>query len=503
MGKSGSRQKFSSKTGFILSAIGSAVGLGNIWRFPYVLYENGGGGFLIPYFIALFTAAMPLLIVEYTFGNKFRGSGPLAFARNNLKYEWIGWIPSFLGIMVILYYSSIVSWAMNYLILSLNLGWGANPDDFYYNEFLKMSASPFEFGEINFKILIGLAIVWGGTYVICSRSISKGIEKMNKVLLPLLALSLLFVIVRGVTLEGASAGLNVLFTPNFSQLANPKVWLAAYSQVFFSLSVAMGVMITYSSYLPKDSDLVNTAYITGFANSAFEFTVSIGVFGILGYMATAKGVPVTEVVQGGIGLAFIAFPQAFNLMGTLGSVLGVVFFVSLTFAGLTSFVSLTEAVIVTFIDKFKIQRKKMYRIVCLGGFIISSVFATGAGLYILDIVDYFVNNFVIVTVGLLEALIVSYVFGIKKFQDLANRDSIQEVRSLWKVSIMLIVPVVLTINLLLTVVDIAKNGYGGYSTGALAVYGVGTVVVIFLLTAIFSRLPWKNKEDITGFKLEG
>ncbi len=501
MSKSGGRQKFSSKMGFILSAVGSAVGLGNIWRFPYVLYENGGGSFLIPYFIALFTAAIPLLIVEYTLGNKFRGSGPLAFARNNPKYEWIGWIPAILGFMVILYYSSIVSWAMNYLVLSFNLGWGSNPDNFYFNEFLKTSGNAFELGEINFKILAGLFVVWGGTYVICSRSISKGIEKLNKVLLPLLTISLLIVIFRGVTLEGAEAGLNVLFTPDFSQLAKPKVWLAAYSQVFFSLSVAMGIMITYTSYLPKDSDLVNTAYITGFANSAFEFTVSIGVFGILGYMATAQGLPVTEVVEDGVGLAFVVFPQAFTIMGNFGKVLGIVFFASLVFAGFTSFVSLTEAVIVPFIDKFKIKRKHMYRIVCGSGFVISTIFATGAGLYILDIVDYFINNFVIVTVGLLEAIVVSYVFGIKKFQDLANRDSIQEVKSLWKVSIMLIVPVVLIFNLLFTMIDIAINGYGGYTFDVLLVYGVGSVVAVFILTAVLTRLPWKHKEDITDFKL--
>ncbi len=183
MGKSGGRQKFSSKMGFILSAVGSAVGLGNIWRFPYVLYENGGGGFLIPYFIAIFTAAIPLLIVEYTLGNKFRGSGPLAFARNNPKFEWIGWIPSILGFMIILYYSSIVSWAINYLFLSINLGWGANPDSFYFNEFLQTSSSAFDVSTINYKILAGLAVVWGGTYLICSKSVSKGIEKLNKVLL--------------------------------------------------------------------------------------------------------------------------------------------------------------------------------------------------------------------------------------------------------------------------------------------------------------------------------
>ncbi len=502
MSKTNERQQFSTKMGFILSAVGSAVGLGNIWRFPYVLYENGGGGFLIPYFIALFTAAIPLLIVEYTLGNKFRASAPLAFARNNPKFEWVGWIPTLLSFVIILYYSSIVSWAINYLFLSINLAWGPSPDTFYFNEFLHVSSSPFDLAGFNYKVLAGLAAVWASTYFICSGSIGKGIEKLNRVLLPLLAVCLLVVIFRGVTLDGASAGLNVLFTPDFGKLAEPKVWLAAYSQVFYSLSVAMGIMITYSSYLPKDSDVVNTAYITGFANSAFEFTVSIGVFGILGYMATAKGVPVTEVVEDGVGLAFIVFPQAFNLMGTFGSILGVAFFGSLVFAGLTSFVSLTEAFIVPFVDKFKIDRKKMYKYVCVGGFLISSVYATGAGLLILDIVDYFINSFAIITVGILEAVVIAHVFGIKKFQDLANRNSIQQVGSLWKVSVMLIVPVVLVLNLVLLVVETFKNGYGTYSVGALLAYGVGSLAAIFIFTAILTRLPWKNKEDITNFKLE-
>ncbi len=502
MSKTNERQQFGTKMGFILSAVGSAVGLGNIWRFPYVLYENGGGGFLIPYFIALFTAAIPLLIVEYTLGNKFRATAPLAFARNNPKFEWVGWVPTLLSFVIILYYSSIVSWAINYMFLSVNLAWGAAPDTYYYEQFLHLSEDPFQFGSINLKILGGLIVVWGGTYFICSGSVSKGIEKLNKILLPLLGICLLVVIFRGVSLEGAATGLNVLFTPDFGKLLEPKVWLAAYSQVFYSLSVAMGIMITYSSYLPKKSDLVNTAYITGFANSAFEFTVSIGVFGILGYMATQKGVAVTEVVSSGVGLAFVVFPQAFNLMGSFGSVLGVAFFASLVFAGITSFVSLTEAFIVPFVDKFGVERKKMYKIVCAGGLVLSSVYATGAGLYILDIVDYFINSFAIITVGVLEAVFVAHVFGIKKFQDLANKDSIQHVGSLWKVSVMLIVPVVLSINLVLLIVETFKNGYGGYTLGALGAYGVGSIAAIFIFTVVLTRLPWKNKEDVTAFRLE-
>ncbi|MFV0440344.1 MAG: sodium-dependent transporter [Lachnospirales bacterium] len=495
MSESGSRQKWNSKMGFILSAVGSAVGLGNIWRFPYTLYENGGGGFLIPYFVAVFTAGIPILILEYVLGSKYRGSAPLAFARNNKKFEWVGWIPTLLSLMIILYYSSIVSWAMNYMILSFTRGWGADPNAFFFGDFLQMTGSGFDFGTINFKVLIGLLIVWGGTYLLCSKSIDKGIEKVNKVLLPLLGITMVIIIIRGVTLEGSTIGLNVLFTPDFSKLLDAKVWMAAYSQVFFSLSVAMGVMITYSSYLPKDSDVVNTAFITGLANSAFEFTVAIGIFGILGYMSATSGQPVTEVVTAGMGLAFVAFPTGFNLMGGFGGVLGVVFFASLVFAGFTSFISLTEAFIMPFIDKFKIERKKAYAIVCGGGFLISSIYSTGAGLIILDIVDYFVNTYVIVTVGIIEAVVVCYVFKLDSFKEYANRVSIQKVGKMWVYSLMFIVPIFLTLNLVVSAFTLFTSGYGGYSFSELAAFGGGTLLVIAIVTGILNNMPWKNPSD--------
>ncbi len=496
MSDENSRQQWNSKIGFILSAVGSAVGLGNIWRFPYVLYENGGGGFLIPYFIAIFTAAIPLLILEYTLGSKYRGSAPMVFAKINRKYEWVGWLPTFISFFIILYYSSIISWALNYLLLSINKGWGASPSDFYFQEFLKISSGPFNFGGMNFNILIGLGVLWGLTYIISSTSISNGIEKLNKILLPALAISVLIVIIRGVTLDGAMNGLNVLFTPDFSKLLEPKIWIAAYSQVFFSLSVAMGVMITYSSYLPKNSDVVNTAYITGLANSAFELTISIGIFSILGYMAKQNGVPVTEVVAGGVGLAFIVFPTAFNLMAGLGNFLGIVFFATLVFAGITSFVSLTEAFITPFIDKFYIERKKVYKMVCGGGFLLSSIYATGAGLHILDIVDNFINIFGIVGIGIVEAVVVGYVFKLDSFKKYANEHSFQKVGKVWTYSILLVVPIFLGLNLIYSAIDTIRNGYGGYSLLELGFFGFGTILLIIILSGIMSNMRWYNESDL-------
>ena len=291
------REQWGSKLGFILAAVGSAVGLGNIWRFPYVAYTNGGGAFLIPYFFAIFTAGIPLLILEYGMGHKFKGSTPLAIARANKKWEWLGWWPTISAFIILSYYSMILSWAANYLGFSFKKSWGADSNGFFHNSFLKLTDSPFDFGGMVWPILIGISLVWIINWFICYKGIKGGIEKANKILLPMLILIMIIIAIRSVTLEGAITGLNTLFTPDWSMVMQPKVWVAAYGQVFFSLSLAMGIMVTYSSYLPKKTDINNSAFMTAFANCGFEFLSAIAVFGILGFMATAQGVPMSEVVS--------------------------------------------------------------------------------------------------------------------------------------------------------------------------------------------------------------
>ena len=397
------RDQWGSKLGFILAAIGSAVGLGNIWRFPYLVYENGGGAFLVPYFFAIFTAGIPLLILEYGMGHKFRGSTPLALARANKKWEWLGWWPSITAFFILGYYSMILSWAMKYFTLSFNKGWGNDTNAYFYNDFLRLTDSPFQFGSVIWPVLIGILLVWGISWFICYRGVKGGIEKLNKILLPTLVAIMVIIAIRGVTLEGATLGLNKLFTPDWSKVMEPKVWIAAYGQVFYSLSLAMGIMMTYSSYLPKKTDINNSAFMTGFANCGFEFLCAIAVFAILGVMATSQGVGIEEVVSSGIGLAFIVFPKVFTVMGTWGTILGCLFFACLVFAGLTSCVSLVEAVSSAIIDKTGWERKKVVSYISIIGALLSATFATGAGLYILDIMDNFINCYGIVVVGLLEA----------------------------------------------------------------------------------------------------
>ena len=487
------REQWGSKMGFILAAVGSAVGLGNIWRFPYLVYNNGGGAFLVPYFIAILTAAIPILILEYGMGHKYRASTPLALARGNRKWEWLGWWPTINAFFILAYYSMILSWAIKYLTLSFTKGWGADPNNYFYNDFLRLSSSPFEFTAIIWPVLIGIAALWAVNWFICYRGVKGGIEKLNKVLLPLLIIIMIIIVVKGVTLNGSTVGLNKLFTPDWSKVKDPSVWIAAYGQVFFSLSVGMGIMMTYSSYLPKKSDINNSAFMTGFANCGFEFLCAIGVFSILGFMATSQGVPIEEVVSGGIGLAFIVFPKVFSIMGVWGNILGVLFFMCLIFAGLTSSVSLVEAVTAPIIDKTGWNRKKVVTWICVLGFVVSIAFATNAGLYLLDIIDNFINNYGIVVVGLLEAFVIGWIIKPAAIRNHTNSVSYFKIGKWWDITIKYITPVILAFMLISSLINEIKNPYEGYSISALLVYGWAIVGIAIIGSLLISRTPWKYK----------
>ena len=290
--------QWGTRAGFILAAVGSAVGLGNIWRFPYVAYENGGGAFFIPYLFALLTAGIPILIMEFTIGHKYRGSSPLSFFRlAGKKAEWIGWWGVIVAFVISTYYSVIIAWAIKYTGYAFTLKWGQDTKDFLYGDVLNLSEVPGEIGGFVPGVLIPHLFVWAIVFLILFGGVKKGIEFANRIFIPLLTVVFIAIVIRAVTLPGAMIGLQSFFQPDLSKLTNATVWVAAYGHIFFSLSIAFAIMITYSSYLPKKSDVTNNAFITGFANSSFELLAGIGVFAALGFMALQSGLPIDEVVR--------------------------------------------------------------------------------------------------------------------------------------------------------------------------------------------------------------
>ncbi|HET6530124.1 MAG TPA: sodium-dependent transporter [Actinoplanes sp.] len=488
------RDQWGSRLGFILAAMGSAIGLGNIWRYPYVVYENGGGAFLIPYFIAIATAAVPLLILEYSLGHRYRHAAPFAFRQVRRNAEWLGWFQIGISLLIMTYYIVVIGWVISYFYYSFGTRWGDDPNAFFFGDYLGTTESFWQVGGIQWKVLLSVAIAWALTYVILRRGVRRGIELAAKILMPALILMIVIIVIRGLTLPGASEGLNVLLTPDFGALTDAGVWVAAYGQVFFSFSIGFAVMIVYASYLPRRSDLSNSAIIVGMANSGFEFLAALGVFSVLGFLATSTGAGVTEVITSGVGLAFVAFPQIINEMPALNSLFGVLFFGSLLFAGITSAVSIMECGVAGVREKFRLSRTTAVNWLFGITSIVSLLYVTRGGLYYLDTVDRFVNNFGLIFGGLAEVILIAWVARqLGEMQAHINRDSYVRVGWWWIVSLIAITPVLLLVMGSINVWTELTTRYEDYPVSGLLVLGWGTVLVTLALAFVLQYVR-RNEE---------
>lgn len=487
------RENWSSRSGFILAAIGSAIGLGNIWRFPYVAYDNGGGAFLIPYLIALLTAGLPLLYLDYAVGQRYKGAPPTAYKRMIKSAEPIGWWQVLVAAVIAIYYASVLTWAGNFMVFSFGQQWGDNPEEFFFKTYLQ-NADGVVF-EMVPHLFIGLVIVWVITLIILYGGVKKGLELANKIFLPLLMIMFVILVVQAVRLPGAEDGLNAFFTPNWEAMKDPKVWLAAYGHIFFSLSIGFGIMVTFASYLNRNANLTGSALVVGLANSSFEILAGIGIFAALGYMAQATGAPISEVVGSGIGLAFIAFPKLISTLGSSGDLVGVLFFGSLVFAGITSMVSILEVPIAAFKDKFGWSRHKSVTIV--GGVcsIISIIlFSSKSAITFVDIIDNFANNIGIVVGAILSIIWVTWFNRqlIPKFVNHINAISSIKVGKLWIFMLTIITPLSLVISLVLTLKSLLTEGYGDYSMMTQVIYGWGIVAIFVIGSFLFTFIKNKN-----------
>jgi len=491
------RPQWRSHVGFILAALGSAVGLGNIWRFSYLCYKNGGGAFLIPYAIALFIVGIPVMILELGLGHKMRGSAPMSFAKVNKDtrtWEWLGWwavICAMYGIM--LYYSVIIAWCVKYTFFSTTLAWGSDPNDFFFNKFLQVSSGPGVFGDIRSGIMLALVSVWGICWAIVFFGVQKGIERANKIFMPLLFLLVGILIVWSCNLKGAGYGISVYLKPDFALLKKPQIWIDAFSQIFFTLSLAFGIMITYASYLPRKANIVKDALWISVGNCLFSFFAGFAVFGTLGYMAVSTGKPIDAVVKESIGLAFVAYPQAISLMPVFAKVFGVIFFASLVIAGLSSAVSLVEAFSAAVIDKFHYPRKAVVSSVCITGFIGSIVFTAKSGLYWVDIVDHFVTHYGLVIVAILECVVVGWIFKASRLNEHISHAGEITLSKLWNISICFVTPAVLLMLLVNDIVKELSSPYEGYPWAALIGIGHHWLGIALIAALFVAMRPWKKE----------
>jgi NSS family neurotransmitter:Na+ symporter len=476
------KERWDSRTAFVLASIGSAIGLGNIWRFPYICYECGGGAFLIPFLVALLTAGIPLMVLEYSVGHRFGKSAPLSLGSLRKGFEVLGWFALLVGFGIATYYAVIMGWAFNYLGYSLNLAWGDNTQGFFFDQFLKLSESPMQMGGIQWMIALGLILTW----IAIVASIWKGVKTVGKVVYFTVIIPwfiLLVFVARGLTLPGALEGLRYYLTPNFSALLNYRVWLHAYSQVFFSLTIGFGVQMTYASFLPRDSDVVNNAFLVSLADAATAFVGGFAVFATLGYYSYQTGLPVSEVVQTGPQLAFITYPTIIRLLPFGSVIFGVLFFLMILTLGIDSAFSLVEAGAASLIEKYNLKRIHVNIGFAIVAGAIGLIYTTRSGLYWLDIVDYFMNNFGLLVVGILMCVAVGWFYKHGEIREYANSKSDFTIGKWWDFCIKYFTPVVVSALFITNVVDRVRAAYGGYSRIA-EVLGGWLVIAAFVTIAV-------------------
>ncbi len=495
------RERWSSRTLFIFAAIGSAIGLGNVWRFPYLCYEYGGGVFLIPWIIGLIVLGIPWMMMEFGMGRYFQRGAPGVFEGIGKKWEWVGWWPVFCAFLIVTYYTVIVAWSLRYVVSSATMAWGVGEAGatgagaYFFEQVLNLSSGPSVLGAPVLPLLGFLALTWVVLFFI----MFKGARVIGKVAVWTVTIPwalLLVLLVRGLTLPGAIDGLNYYLSPDLAALGNVEVWFAAFSQIAFTLSLGMAGMFAYGSFIAKKADVTNNAFIASFSNCATSFFAGFAVFSIVGFIMQALSVPVGDVSSAGLGLAFVTFPVGISMLPGANAFIGILFFLCIFFLGIDSaFFLAYGGVIAPLMDKFGWSRVKATAIVCVVAFAIGIVYTTTGGLYWLDIVDRTVCFYGLLITGALACLVVGWGFGAEKLREHVNETSDFKVGTWFNWMIKIVVP----LGLLFVVIyggfmqDIPTS-YGGYPRWATNVMWI-ILGVTLLLSFWFQAIKTKGPKE--------
>ena len=452
------RNTFAGSVGFVLAAAGSAVGLGNIWRFPYLAARDGGGMFLAVYLLLALTFGFTLLTSELAIGRKTRSSALLAYGKLKNGFGFLGGIASIVPLIIMPYYCTIGGWVLKYFLVYITGGGTAATAPGYFSGFIASPAEP---------LLLTLLFVVAVSFIIF-RGVNKGIESSSKIMMPALFVLIAIIAVFSLTLSHTDEagitrtgldGLKILVVPNFSGLTLRSfftVLMNAMGQLFYSISVAMGIMVTYGSYVSDKSDM-------GKSINQIEICDTI-----VAFLAAVMIIPAVYTFMGqdglnasGPSLMFISLPRVFEAMGGFGHIVGGLFFLMVLFAALTSAVSIMEVLVSSLIDKFHISRVRaaaittvvnvaLAALVCLGynGLYFDIILPNGAHAQLLDVMDYISNSFLMPIVAILTCILIGWVVKPKTVVDEIEKSGRFSRKRLYVLMVKFIAPLLLTVLLL-------------------------------------------------------
>lgn len=441
------RDKWSSKLGFILAAAGSAVGLGNLWKFPYSASTNGGGAFVAIYIAFLIIIGCPLMLAGITLGRKTQLSVFGAYKSINKNWSFVGTLGVICGFFILAFYSTVGGWVLYYLKNALLGGLNITDPNVLGEIFNSLMNSPVE-------LILYQFIFMALTVSIVLKGISGGIEKASKVMMPALFIMLIIVAIRSLTLEGSIEGLKFLFVPDFSKI-NMEVIINALGQMFFSLSVGMGTMVTYGSYLDKKENILNTGVIVPALDTAVALIAGIAIIPAV----FALGFEATE----GPGLMFITLPAVFASM-PMGSIFNIAFFLLVVFASLTSSISMLEVAVSYFVDEKQKSRVPTTLIIGLVIFALGIPASLSMGVWqdvgilgnlgFFDVYDKLTSNILLPTGAFLLCIFTGWIFKTEEaIKEIESSGVKFKLASMWSVLIKYVVPVGVLIILINSYID--------------------------------------------------
>ncbi|XP_030634857.1 sodium- and chloride-dependent GABA transporter 2-like [Chanos chanos] len=448
------RGQWANKAEFLLAVAGQIIGLGNVWRFPYLCYENGGGVFFVPYLLFLVLCGVPLFLLETSLGQFTSLGGVSAWRSICPLFGGLGYASQVIILHSCVYYIVILAWAVFYLASSFSsqLPWahcnntwntaacvefggqnltanGTSPVnatspvmEFWEREVLNLSSRMDELGSVNWRLALCLLLVW----IVCYFCVWKGVKSTGKVVYLTATfpyVMLLILLIRGVTLPGAEQGIIYYLKPNHTRLADPQVWMDAGTQIFFSYGICLGSLTALGSYNRFNNDCYKDCYKLCLLNSGTSFVAGFAIFSVLGFMAHEQGVDITEVAQSGPGLAFIVYPRAVSMM-PVPQLWAVCFFLMIIMLGLdTQFVSL-EALMTSVSDLYPTvirrgrRRELLLLVVCLVCFLVGLVMVTPGGFYIFKIYDHFsCSGASLLLLSIFQSVAIGWVYGPNRFSD--------------------------------------------------------------------------------------
>lgn len=440
------RGNFTGKIGFVLAAAGSAVGLGNLWRFPYLAAKYGGGIFLLVYLILAITFGSTLMITEIAIGRKTGLSAISAFRKLSKKYNFIGYIASIVPIIILPYYCVIGGWVTKYFtVFIMGNGLQATGDSFFGN-FISQPSEP----------ILWFAIFLGITALVVFFGVEKGIEKVSKLMMPVLVILSLIITVYSITRPGAMQGVKYYFVPDFKAFSITTV-LAALGQLFYSMSLAMGIMITYGSYMKKDVKIESAVHNIELFDTGIAFLAGLMI--VPSVFAFSGGDP--AALGKGPGLMFVTLPKVFESMWG-GNVIGALFFLLVLFAALTSSISLMETIVSLIRDKFKLSRPVACIIVFLMSIVLGVPSSLGNGIWadikiigmdFLTFFDFISNSVIMPIVAILTCIFVGYVIKPKAIIDEVELTGAFKSKKLFLVMVKYIAPIFILLILISSVLE--------------------------------------------------